>query len=61
MPDLEMTPGVDVEVYGTGPYVWHTYSGRRLIDTGNARTKLGLNLSLFIRRAVRAMKNSRTT
>jgi hypothetical protein len=37
-----LTNDFDVEVYGTGPWVWTAHRGSNLVAQGRARTRLGL-------------------
>lgn len=43
---LPMTPTLDFEVTGHGPYRWTAWYGTRQIDTGTARTRPGLTIAL---------------
>jgi hypothetical protein len=42
---LPLTDDFDVEVHGTGPYVWQAWVGLDRIASGRARTRLGLRLA----------------
>lgn len=39
---LPLASGLDIEVYGTGPWVWIAHRGSNLVGQGRARTRLGL-------------------
>lgn len=44
---LTPTDDFDVEVYGTGPFVWEAWIGMRKVAAGRARTRLGLQIALL--------------
>lgn len=48
--------GIDIEVYGTGPFEWFAYDEDVLVGRGSARTRLGL--AWAIRRARRRWRRA---
>ncbi|MGW4670114.1 hypothetical protein [Streptomyces sp. NPDC004324] len=50
-----LTDDFDVEVTGTGPYAWEAWIGLQCVASGQARTKLGLQVAL-LRARRRALK-----
>jgi hypothetical protein len=54
-PDGTLTPAtplptsttLDAEVTGTSPYTWTAWRGTRRVDSGTARTRLGLAIALL--------------
>ena len=42
---LPLTDDFDVEVYGTGPWIWQAWVGLDRIASGRARTRLGLRFA----------------
>jgi len=44
---LGYIPGVDFEVYGTGPYRWDAFRGPTFVGRGEAKTRIGLEFGLW--------------
>ncbi|WP_318202929.1 hypothetical protein [Streptomyces sp. SCL15-4] len=56
---LPLTNGLDVEVHGTGPYVWQAWIGLDRIASGRARTRPGLQFAIWRARRQAAKRAQR--
>ncbi|MFE6408187.1 hypothetical protein ACFVOR_14775 [Streptomyces sp. NPDC057837] len=44
---IPLAEDLDVEVYGTGPYVWQAWIGLHRVDSGRAWSRPGLRFALW--------------
>ncbi|WP_097982842.1 hypothetical protein [Streptomyces sp. f150] len=56
---LPITPTLDFEVTGHGPYRWDAWRGTRQVAAGTARTRLGLTIALLRARRKHATEGDR--
>ncbi|MFF0055632.1 hypothetical protein ACFYRI_14705 [Streptomyces microflavus] len=56
---IPVTPTLDFEVTGHGPYRWDAFRGTRRLASGAARTRLGLTVALLRARRKYATEGAR--